>query len=74
MITKTRKHLIIIQDGARYHTSEDMQVFFYENRDRITVFQMPAYSPDYNPIEILWKKVKHRHSSEVLSDVRKSHE
>lgn len=58
VISQTRKHLIVIQDGARYHTSEEMQVFFYENRDRLTVYQMPAYSPDYNPIEILWKKIK----------------
>lgn len=58
VISQTRKHLIIIQDGARYHTSEAMMVFFYENRDRITAYQMPSYSPDYNPIEILWKKIK----------------
>ncbi len=60
VLQNTRKHLVIIQDGARYHTSEDMMVFFYENRDRISVFQMPTYSPDYNPIEILWKKIKGR--------------
>lgn len=58
VLSQTRKHLIVIQDGARYHTSKDMQVFFYENRARLTVYQMPSYSPDYNPIEILWKKIK----------------
>jgi transposase len=60
VLRQTRKHLIIIQDGARYHTSEDMCAFFYENKDRITIAQMPSYSPDYNPIEILWKKIKGR--------------
>ncbi|MGN7611524.1 transposase, partial [Magnetococcales bacterium HHB-1] len=25
---------------------------------RITVFQLSTYSPDYNPIEKLWKKIK----------------
>jgi hypothetical protein len=25
---------------------------------RLTVFQLPSYSPDYNPIEKLWKKIK----------------
>ncbi|MDQ3231204.1 MAG: IS630 family transposase [Pseudobdellovibrionaceae bacterium] len=58
VLAKTRKHLIVIQDGAAYHTSEHMCVFFYENRERLTIAQMPSYSPDYNPIEILWKKVK----------------
>jgi len=26
----------------------------------LTVFQLPSYSPDYNPIEKLWKKVKQK--------------
>lgn len=24
----------------------------------MTVYQLPSYSPDYNPIEKLWKKLK----------------
>jgi transposase len=58
VMKKTRKHIILIQDGASYHTCEEMQIFFYEHKDRITVYQLPVYSPDYNPIEKLWKKVK----------------
>ncbi len=50
--------LILIQDGARYHTSRAAQAFFDKHADRLTVFQLPSYSPDYNPIEKLWKKVK----------------
>jgi len=26
--------------------------------DRLTVCQLPSYSPDYNPIEYLWRNVK----------------
>ena len=58
VLKKTRKHLILIQDGARYHVSEDLMVFFYENRHRLTVYQLPTYSPDYNPIEKLWRNIK----------------
>lgn len=54
----TDQHLIIIQDGARYHTSKAMASFFAVNSDRLTVFQLPSYSPDYNPIEKLWKEIK----------------
>ena len=50
--------MILIQDGARYHTSREMHLFFAEHRDQLTVYQLPSYSPDYNPIEHLWKKVK----------------
>lgn len=58
VLTKTRKHLVIVQDGARYHTSKLLKEFFHLHRSRITVFQLPSYSPDYNPIEKLWKKIK----------------
>lgn len=58
VLSKTRKHLILIQDGAPYHDSAVMKGFFKKHADRITVFQLPSYSPDYNPIEKLWKKVK----------------
>ncbi len=54
------KHIVIVQDGARYHTSAATQKFFAKHRDRLSVFDLPAYSPDYNPIEKLWKKVKQK--------------
>jgi transposase len=58
VLAKTDQHLIIIQDGARYHTSKALQQFFAEHADRLTVYQLPAYSPDFNPIEYLWRNIK----------------
>ena len=60
VLRRTRKHIILIQDGARYHTSAAMKEFFEKHSDRITVYQLPSYSPDYNPIEKLWKKIKEK--------------
>ena len=57
-MSKTKKHLCIIQDNARYHTSKEMLAFYKKHSDRITMFNLPSYSPDFNPIEIMWKKVK----------------
>jgi hypothetical protein len=48
----------LIQDGARYHTSKATQAFFAAHATRFTVFQLPSYSPDYNPIEYVWRKTK----------------
>jgi transposase len=50
--------VILIQDGARYHTSKATREFFEQHKERLMVYQLPSYSPDYNPIEYLWKKVK----------------
>lgn len=58
VLRKTKKHIILIQDGARYHTSKAMKEFFSKHKNRLTVYQLPSYSPDYNPIEKLWKKIK----------------
>ncbi|MEJ2210529.1 MAG: IS630 family transposase [Anaerolineae bacterium] len=60
VLAQTTEHLILIQDGARYHTSKATRAFFTEHQDRLSVFQLPSYSPDYNPIEFLWKKMKQR--------------
>jgi len=60
VLAETSRHLVIIQDGARYHTSKAMREFFAAHQDRITVYQLPSYSPDYNPIEFLWKNVKRK--------------
>lgn len=75
VLAKTSQHLIIIQDGARYHTSKAMQEFFAENAKRLTVYPLPRYSPDYNPIEYLWRNVKkqatHLRYFETFEDLTK---
>lgn len=62
VLAQTNQHIVLVQDGARYHTSAAMRQFFATHADRLTVYQLPAYSPDYNPIEKLWKKLKEHHT------------
>lgn len=58
VLEQTTQPLILIQDGAKYHTSTETKAFFAQQATRLQVFQLPTYSPDYNPIEKLWKKIK----------------
>lgn len=60
ILEQTTAHLFLIHDGARYHTSQATQQFLQSHRERITVYPLPSYSPDYNPIEYLWKNTKKR--------------
>jgi transposase len=60
IMAQTTEHLFLIHDGARYHTSASTQAFLAAHRDRLTEHPLPSYSPDYNPIEYLWKKTKQR--------------
>lgn len=58
LLAQTTEPLFLIQDGAKYHTSKAMRAFFAQHASRLTVFQLPSYSPDYNPIEYLWRKTR----------------
>ena len=58
VLERTTQSIVLIQDGAKYHTSAETKAFFAQQATRLQVFQLPTYSPDYNPIEKLWKKIK----------------
>jgi transposase len=58
VLEQTTPPIILIQDGATYHTSAETKAFFAQQTARLQVFQLPTSSPDDNPIEKLWKKIK----------------
>jgi transposase len=51
-------NIILIEDGAPYHGSHVVKEFKLANVARLTIERLPAFSPDYNPIEKLWKNTK----------------
>ena len=50
--------IFLVEDGAPYHHSKIVTEFKNLHADRLTITPLPAYSPDYNPIEKLWKNTK----------------
>jgi transposase len=60
VLTQFECPVILIQDGAPYHTSKAMNEYFdlKKQEGRLFCHQLPSYSPDYNPIEKLWKQTK----------------
>ena len=50
--------IFLVEDGAPYHHSKIVAEFKKANADRLTITPLPPYSPDYNPIEKLWKNTK----------------
>jgi transposase len=47
--------LIIVLDNARYHHAKLLIPFLYKYRRLLKLSFLPAYSPELNPIERVWK-------------------
>ena len=54
--TGETRTIVLIWDGASYHRS--LQVRAFANQLGFTILPLPAYSPDLNPIEGLWKWIR----------------
>jgi len=58
VLEQTTEPLFLVQDGAPYHRAAPVKAFVEQHRDRLQVTHLPSYSPDYNPIEFLWRATK----------------
>jgi transposase len=73
ILRQTRRPVFLVQDGAPYHRAKAVQDFLAQQTKRLTVTQLPSYSPDYNPIEYLWRATKreatHNHYFPEFADL-----
>lgn len=50
--------IILIEDGASYHRSQEVKQCKAAHAQRLSIEPLPAFSPEYNPIEKLWRNTK----------------
>ena len=50
--TSGKIHLIL--DNVRYHHAKIIKPFLEKHKNKIELIYLPAYSPDFNPIERVW--------------------
>ncbi len=55
---QSQRPLFLVQDGAKYHHAAALAPFWHAQRGRLFTIRLPSYSPDYNPIEFLWRAIK----------------
>lgn len=53
-----RKVFLVIDNGPCHNLDGDGQEWLAANRHRIELFRLPPYSPEFNPIEGVWKQTK----------------
>ena len=60
LLSHYKQPVILIEDGAPYHRSRLVKEYRenQERKGRLFVFRLPSFSPDFNPIEKLWKNTK----------------
>lgn len=54
-----RRHLVVVMDQAPPHVSKKTKGYI-QNQERLHVFHLPKYSPDWNPDEKVWNHLKHQ--------------
>jgi hypothetical protein len=55
---KEDEHPLLLLDGAGWHTSKSLRV-----PANITLKTLPAYSPELNPVELVWQWLNQHHLS-----------
>ncbi len=50
--------IILIEDNVSYHHSKAVKQFRDQHAQRLHRVSLPTFSPDFNPIEKLWKNTK----------------
>ena len=53
-----RKVFLILDNGACHQLDTDGKAWLAQQSHRIELFRLPPYSPEYNPIEGVWKQTK----------------
>ena len=61
-----RKNLILIWDGATIHRSQAIKEFLARKKGRIHLVALPGYSPELNPVELLWSHLKRELKNRVF--------
>ena len=60
--------LVLVWDGLNTHTSRAMRELIAA-RDWLTVFQLPSYAPELNPVEPVWSALKRSLANLVKHDI-----
>lgn len=58
LITDSGKKVFLVLDNLRVHHAKKVMAWVEEHKDRIELFYLPPYAPEYNPDELLNSDIK----------------
>jgi transposase len=62
-----KRDLLVIWDGAAIHRSQAVKAFLSERPGRLHLERLPAYSPQLNPVELVWSYLKGRMKNKAFT-------
>ena len=68
-----KRDLLLIWDGASIHRGEAVKSFLRQRPGRVHLECLPGYSPELNPVELVWNQLKQGLKNRVfltLSDLK----
>ncbi len=67
LIRDVNKKVFLVLDNLRVHHSKKVQEWLEKHKDRIEVFYLPPYSPEYNPDEYLNNDLKRNLGTQAMA-------
>lgn len=70
-----KRNLLVIWDGLKAHSGEPVKAFLAARPGRVHLERLPAYSPELNPVELVWSHLKRSMKNQVftrLADLQKA--
>lgn len=61
-----KRNLLVIWDGAAIHRSQVVKNWLSQRAGRVHLERLPAYSPELNPVELLWSHLKRSLKNQVF--------
>jgi transposase len=61
-----KNKLIVAWDGATIHKSQEVKELLSEKPGHFLLQQIPAYSPELNPVELLWAYLKKKLANQIF--------
>lgn len=62
-----KRGLLVIWDGAAIHRSQVVKDVLSRKPGRVHLERLPAYSPELNPVELLWSNLKRSLKNQVFT-------
>lgn len=64
-----KRNLLLIWDGAAIHRSQAVKDLVSHKPGRVHLERLPAYSPELNPVELVWSQLKRSLANQVFTSL-----